>query len=177
MKAMKRAVLVLALAALTGSPALLSARPSAAAQTPQAPPTYEGIVFSTWKGLHDKILTRAKDFPEDKYDWKPHSDSRTMLDEFRHVTIGLEMSTAQLKAEKFDYPGRIKADESKPKTRESVVREMEAAIAASYPLVEKQPSPRLVFWIDHQAEHYGKLVSNYRMNGIVPPISRGRGGV
>jgi hypothetical protein len=27
-------------------------------------------------------------------------------------------------------------------------------------------------WIDHQAEHYGKLVSNYRSVGIVPPISR-----
>ena len=143
-----------------------------AAQTPQAPPTYEGTVFATWKGLHDKLLTMAKDFPEDKYGWKPHADSRTMLDEFRHVTIGLEMTTAILKGEKFDYPGRVKADESKPKTRESVVREMEAAIAVSYPLVQTQPSPRLIGWIDHQAEHYGKLVSNYRMNGIVPPISR-----
>ena len=30
----------------------------------------------------------------------------------------------------------------------------------------------LIGWIDHQAEHYGKLVSNYRMVGIIPPISR-----
>jgi len=66
----------------------------------------------------------------------------------------------------------MKADESKPSTRASVVKDMEAAIAASYPLVEQSPKPRLVFWIDHQAEHYGKLLSNYRMNGIVPPISR-----
>jgi hypothetical protein len=169
---MKRLVFALVLAALAGRSAALAARTSAAAQTPQAPPTYEQMVFATWKSLHDKILTMARDFPEDKYGWKPHPDSRSMLDEFRHVTIGLEMSVAQLKAEKFDYAGRIKADESKPKTRESVVREMEAAMAASYPLVEKQPAPRLVFWIDHQAEHYGKLVSNYRMNGLVPPISR-----
>ena len=34
--------------------------------------------------------------------------------------------------------------------------------------------PLLIGWIDHQAEHYGKLVSNYRMNNIVPPISRPR---
>jgi predicted enzyme related to lactoylglutathione lyase len=52
---------------------------------------------------------------------------------------------------------------------------MEAALIKSFAAVEKNPSPRLVFWIDHQAEHYGKLVSNYRMNGIVPPISRPRG--
>ena len=51
---------------------------------------------------------------------------------------------------------------------------MEAALAASVAAVEARPKPSLVFWIDHQAEHYGKLVSNYRMNGIVPPISRPR---
>jgi hypothetical protein len=45
-------------------------------------------------------------------------------------------------------------------------------MAVSYPLVESKPAPSLIFWIDHQAEHYGKLVSNYRMNGIVPPVSR-----
>ena len=49
---------------------------------------------------------------------------------------------------------------------------LEAAIAVSYPLVEKSPKPLLIGWIDHQAEHYGKLVSNYRAVGIVPPISR-----
>lgn len=70
--------------------------------------------------------------------------------------------------------GRVKADSGKPMTRASIVGDMEAAIAASYPLVENSPKPRLVFWIDHQGERYGKLVSNYRMNNIVPPVSRPR---
>jgi hypothetical protein len=141
---------------------------------PQPPPTYETAIANTWKNLHNKILTMAKDtvYPDNKLDFKPHPDSRSVLDEFRHVTIGLEMTTAMLKGEPFDYAAREKADASKPKTRASVVTEMEAAIAASFPLVEKQPSPRLITWVDHQAEHYGKLVSNYRMVGIVPPISR-----
>jgi hypothetical protein len=144
-------------------------------QRPAAPPpTYEQSVANTWKALHNKILAMAKDtqFPDDKLSWKPHPDSRTVLDEFRHVTIGLEMSTASLKGVPFNYNERVKADESKPKTRASVVAEMEAAIAASYPAVESSPKPNLIFWIDHQAEHYGKLVSNYRMVGIVPPVSR-----
>ncbi len=143
-----------------------------AGQSAQAPTTYETYIATTWKTVHNKILDMAKDFPEDKFGWKPHPDSRSMVEEFRHVTIGLEMSTAQLRGETFDYAARLKADESKPMTRASVVADMEAAIAASYPLVERSPQPRLVFWIDHQAEHYGKLVSNYRMNGIVPPVSR-----
>jgi hypothetical protein len=66
----------------------------------------------------------------------------------------------------------LAAHRRKPKTRASVVSEMEAAIAISYPLVEKSPTPLLIGWIEHQAEHYGKLVSNHRSVGIVPPISR-----
>ena len=140
----------------------------------QAPPTFETAVYGTWTRLHDKILAMAKDtqFPDDKLGWKPHPDSRTVLDEYRHVTIGLEMTSALLKGEKFDYMARVKADESKPKTRASAVAEMEAAIAVSYPLVKDKPQPLLIGWIDHQGEHYGKLVSNYRSNNIVPPISR-----
>lgn len=146
----------------------------AAAQAPRPPATFESLTINTWKQLHDKVLAMAKDteLPDEKLSWKPHPDSRTMLEELRHVTIGLEMSSAQLRGDKFDYAAREKADEGKPKTRASMLAEMEAAIAASYPLVEKGPKPPLVFWLDHQGEHYGKLVTAYRVNGIVPPISR-----
>ena len=78
----------------------------------------------------------------------------------------------ELRRDGSDYVARVAADDAKPRTRASVVAEMEAALAKSYALVQKDPQPRLIFWIDHQAEHYGKLVSNYRMNGIVPPTSR-----
>jgi putative ABC transport system permease protein len=80
--------------------------------------------------------------------------------------------TAQAKGEKFDFDAREKADASKPKTRASVFAEMEAAIAASYPLVKSKPRPQLIGWLEHQGEHYGKLVTAYRANGVVPPISR-----
>ena len=49
---------------------------------------------------------------------------------------------------------------------------MEAAIAASYPAIEAKQAPTLIGWLEHQGEHYGKLVTAYRVNGIVPPISR-----
>src|SRR5262245_19859495 len=110
---------------------ILAFTPPIAAQQAPATPTYETAIYNSWKGLHDKILTMAKDtvFPDAKLGWKPHPDSRSVLDEFRHVTIGLEMTSAMLKGERFDYLAREKADESKPKTRASVVAEMEAAIA------------------------------------------------
>jgi hypothetical protein len=150
--------------------------PRAHGQAAQTPPTWESQISRTWQSLHNKILAMAKDtvFPDSKLETKPHPDSRTVLDEYRHVTIGLEMSAAQLAGKPFNYAERVKADESKPRTRASVVSEMEAAIAASYPLVEKSPAPSLLFWVEHQGEHYGKLVSNYRLAGVVPPVSRPR---
>jgi hypothetical protein len=151
---------------------------AAQGQGPAPPPlTYERAITMTWKDLHDKILQMAKDtaFPEDKLGWKPHPDARSVLDEFRQVTNGLEWSSAQLRGEKLDgaaVRARRNADAAKPKTRASIVSEMEAAIAISYPLVDKSPTPLLIGWIRDQAEHYGKLVSNYRAVGIVPPVSR-----
>ena len=153
---------------------LLLAATSSAQQPARPPATFESTITNTWKNLHNKILTMAKDtvFPDDKLGWKPHPDSRSVLEEFRHVTIGLEMTAAVARGEKFDFGAREKADAGKPKTRPSMVAEMEAAIAASFPLVEQKPTPNLIGWIDHQGEHYGKLVTAYRVNGIVPPISR-----
>ena len=165
-----RSLLVLFVAAIATLDVL-----TGAAQTPAPPPlTYEQVIISTWKNLHDRILVMAKDtvFPDDKLGWKPHPDSRSVLEEFRHVTFGLDFSSAQVRGEKFDFRAREKADAGKPKTRASVVSEMEAAIATSYPIVEKSPTPLVISWIEHQAEHYGKLVSNYRAVGIVPPYSR-----
>lgn len=156
--------------------AMLSGGAAAAVVVEQAKPapTYESAIARSWKNVHDKVLAMAKDtqFPDDKLAWKPHPDARSVLDEFRHVTIGLEMTAAQARGEKFDFEAREKADAGKPKTRASMVAEMEKAIAASYPLVDSKPSPQLVGWLEHQGEHYGKLVTAYRVNGIVPPVSR-----
>lgn len=145
-----------------------------AEQAPRPPATFESTIVNSWKNVHNKILAMAKDtqYPDDKLGWKPHPDTRSVLEELRHVTIGLEMTTAVAKGEKFDFAAREKADAAKPKTRASMVAEMEAAIAASYPVVEGKPSPSLIGWLEHQGEHYGKLVTAYRVNGIVPPASR-----
>lgn len=166
-----RSALTLAMVMLLAFGTLASAQTA----TPKPPPTYEQVIVNTWKNLHNKILAMAKDtqFPDDKLGWKPHPDSRSILEELRHVTIGLEMTTAVAKGGKFDFEAREKQDAGKPKTRANMVAEMEAAIAASYPVVEGgKPIPQLIGWLDHQGEHYGKLVTAYRVNGVVPPISR-----
>ena len=158
---------------------LLSGAATALAQTttPKPPTTYEQVMVRNCKAVHDKILTMAKDtvFPEAKLNYKPHPDSRTMSQELRHVTIGLEMTTAQAKGEKYDFGAKEKEYDARPASRAAVVKEMEAAIAASYAVVDApgfKPPPSLIGWLEHQGEHYGKLVTSYRVNGVVPPVSR-----
>ena len=156
--------------------ALLASGSTAAVIVEQAKPTptYETALARSWEDVHNKILTMARDtvFPDDKLAWKPNPAARTVMEELRHVTIGLEMTTAEARGAKFDFDAREKADAGKPKTRASVVAEMAAAIAASYPLVKSKPRPDLIGWLEHQGEHYGKLVTAYRANGVVPPVSR-----
>ena len=149
----------------------------AQAPPPKAPPTYEQVIVRSWKSTHDKILVMAKDtvFPDAKLSYKPHPDSRTMAQELRHVTIGLEATTAQAKGEKYDFEAKEKEIDARPASRAAIVKEMEAAMAASYAVMDApgfKPSPSLIGWLEHQGEHYGKLVTAYRVNGVVPPISR-----
>ena len=49
-----------------------------------------------------------------------------------------------------------------------------ATVSALHQQLRRSDMPRrsLIGWIRDQAEHYGKLVSNYRAVGIVPPQSR-----
>ena len=100
---MKRlsALTMVVLAAVTLGAAVVATQTT----TPKPPPTYEQVIVRSWKATHDKILTMAKDtvFPDAKLGWKPHPDSRSVLEELAHVTIGLEMTTAQAKGEKFDF--------------------------------------------------------------------------
>src|SRR5690606_7977095 len=103
---------------LAASFALFASASAAAVIFEQAgpAPTYEAVLARSWEDVHNKILTIAKDtaFPDDKLAWKPHPDSRSVIEELRHVAIGLEMTTAQAKGEKFDFEAREKEYASKP---------------------------------------------------------------
>src|SRR5215470_13938688 len=103
---MNRQSFVLAIAFLASG----AAAPRIVAQNKPAP-TYESALARSWEEVHNKVLAMAKDtvFPDAKLAWKPHPDARSVMEELRHVTIGLEMTTAEAKGEKFDFDAREKA--------------------------------------------------------------------
>ena len=63
-------------------------------------------------------------------------------------------------------------------SRDAALRSSLAEAAAELKKHPATPAPRQVgLWgsfIAHTSEHYGQLVVYYRLNGLVPPASRGR---
>jgi len=140
------------------------------------PDPWSDAIRQVWETEHEKLLEIARDLPEALFSARPHADSRTAVEELRHVTVGIEMATAELLQAPFDYARRVEVDRQKADTRESLVDDMSAALRTSLEAIDAHgASPSMVWWLTHQGEHYGKLVSLYRMNGMVPPASRQEG--
>src|SRR5205823_6625303 len=79
--------------------AFLAAVP-AFAQTdakPKEPPkpalTGSAAILEQWNDIGRKLIAIAEDFPEDKYDYKPHPDSRTFVGNLLHVSASMYFFT------------------------------------------------------------------------------------
>ena len=141
----------------------------------QVEPTLEDRAISGWKAVHKKVLDMAGDFPEEKYDSRPHPDSRSFVEEIQHVTIGAEMFAAQLKGGQFNYGERVKFYSEKEAARDMLVADLAHSIDEVVALLEGEAETQnrqgLAYWLGHQSEHYGKLTAIYRINGLVPPAT------
>jgi hypothetical protein len=126
--------------------------------------------------LHQRIVTMAKDFPADKYDFKLKPEMRTFAAVMVHIASG------NVYAVKAGHAENVNWDELDPKDyagKAAVVALMEKSIADANAALKSVPdadlSKSVEPWlsvIEHSAEHYGLLVAYYRANGLVPPESR-----
>jgi uncharacterized damage-inducible protein DinB len=168
---MTRTVTAVYLSAL----ALVAAN-SVFAQAPRQPPTPSQAIRNQFGSINQKVLEMAKDFPEDKYGYRPQKDVRSFGEVIVHILSGNEYATKVGRGEKASW------DEVDPKTyptKTAIVAAMEKSIADSTAVLKGIPDDRfketLAPWlsvIEHSAEHYGLLVAYYRANGLVPPESR-----
>lgn len=134
-------------------------------------PTAEQVLARSWARTHEKLLDIAKDFPEDKFDYRPHPDARNFLEEIWHVTAGVQFTIFRMKGEQVD--GRkLFSYEGRSRNRAEYVADLEKAINECNELMKVKFDPRNISFLEHQGEHFGKLVTFYRANGLVPPSSR-----
>ena len=149
-----------------------------------------------WNQIGKKLIAMAKDFPEDKYDFKVQKDERTFAQNLLHVAaidyylIG-KVSGAKAGPDfgkDFENPSR-----DVYKTKADVVKLLEQAVADGAALIRQQGDAGLdqtqpfawetgrhvvhnsYIWlsgVEHSTEHFGQLVVYYRANNLVPPESR-----
>jgi uncharacterized damage-inducible protein DinB len=182
---MKFAGLVLVMG-LAATPALAQ---DAATKTTLAPaPSMSQAVLAQWNEIGRKLIAMAEDFPEDKYEYKPHPDSRTFAANLIHVSATMYIFTDIAQGKKPRYPDDPKRDDLKTKAQvvafvkkcvQDGADEIKAkgdtglneAVNAGEPHLDRLYDIAYGI-IEHSGEHYGQLVVYYRNNGMVPPESR-----
>ena len=149
-------------------------------------------MLERWNDIGSKLVAMAKDFPEDKYDFKLQKDQRTFALNLLHaaaldfvlihrvsgINVGPDFGEG-------DNPTRDQF-----KTKADVVKFVEEAVADGAKVIQEQGDAGLdkttkffgnrmshnsniwIFAIEHSGEHYGQLVVYYRANNLVPPDSR-----
>ena len=129
-----------------------------------------------FSSINQRLLEMAKDFPEDKYDYKLKPEMRSFGAVIVHIASGNVYAAKAGKGENVNWD---ELDPKEYKTKAQVVSLMEKSIRDAEATLKSLPDDSFVKtvepWIsvtEHSAEHYGLLVAYYRANGLVPPQSR-----
>lgn len=172
---------------LAAAPAFAQAKKA----TPPKPVASEAEeVRAAWNEIGRKVMAMAEDMPEASYDYKPAADVRS----FRGVLLHIAGSNYY-----FIHPvaGRKMGDDANDpdptryKTKAAVVAFLKKSFADGAALMGQQGEAGMkkevrneftnqmmharAWWymgVGHGAEHYGNLVTYYRVNKMVPPESR-----
>lgn len=163
---------------------------------PAQVPSHAEEILEWWKHIGNKLVAMARDFPEDKYDFKLQQDERSFAQNLLHVA-GADYDVIRRVSGSNVGPdlGKDLHNPSRQmfKTKADVVKLLEQAIADGAALIRQQGDAGLeksmqfgwetgrhvvhtaYAWntiIEHSAEHFGQLVVYYRANNLVPPESR-----
>jgi uncharacterized damage-inducible protein DinB len=149
-------------------------------------------MLERWNDIGNKLVAMAKDFPEDKYDFKVQKDQRTFAENLLHAAA-LDFVLVRRVSGTTVGPDFGEGDNPKReafKTKADMVKFVEEAIADGAKVIQQQGDAGLdkttkffgnrmshnsniwTFAIEHSGEHYGQLVVYYRANNLVPPDSR-----
>jgi uncharacterized damage-inducible protein DinB len=149
-----------------------------------------------WNHIGNKLIAMAKDFPEEKYDFRLQRDERSFAENLLHVAAVDFDLASQISGARVG-PDSVKDTHSPArelfKTKAEVVKLLEQAVKTGAGVISQQGDEGLdrilpftwetgrhvvhvsYAWlsgIEHSGEHLGQLVVYYRANSLVPPESR-----
>lgn len=166
------------------------------AQTQNQPPSparsRSDEMLDRWNDIGNKLIAMARDFPEDKYDFKVQKDERTFAQNLLHAAaldfVLIRWVSGSNLGPDFGQGDNPSRDVFK--TKADVVKFVQEAVADGAQVIQQQGDAGLdntskffgnrlahnsniwMFAIEHSGEHYGQLVVYYRATNLVPPDSR-----
>jgi hypothetical protein len=174
-----------------------TAKTGAASSFPQPAPTLASMVDSEISGIEKQIVDVAEAMPEDKYNFSPENLSipgddykgvRSFAMQLKHVGASNYFIWSTITGDR--VPESIK-DGNGPadlKTKADIIKFLKDSFALGHKAAatltaENMLQPvgqgkslrlhRSEFGVAHAFDHYGQMVEYLRMNGIIPPASRG----
>jgi len=171
------------------------------AATPAPPPTVASVIDRQISRLEREFVGAAEAMPDDKFNFSPvslnvpgseYKGVKNFAEEVRHVAATNFMLWCAVTGDK---PPAGSAEENGPpelKTKAEIIKYLKDSFALGHKAAQsltsqnelaQVPSPfgqgqgtklnYATFAVAHAYDHYGQMVEYLRLNGIVPPASRG----
>jgi len=190
---MKRSSLALVAATLLAALGMsLHSQAQTQKQAPSPARSRSDEMLDRWNDIGNKLVAMAKDFPEDKYDFKVQKDQRTFAQNLLHAAALDFVLIRRISGSNVgpDFGEGDNPTRDAFKTKADIVKFVQEAVAAGAQVIQQQGDAGLdhtskffgnrlahnssiwTFAIEHSGEHYGQLVVYYRANNLVPPDSR-----
>jgi uncharacterized damage-inducible protein DinB len=166
---------------------LAGAASAASAQTAANP--ISDSARQSWEGVKKNVKESAELMPEANYSFKPTAEVRSFGAILSHLAGANYVFCAAAKGEK--TPHAEDEFEKSATTRTAIIaalngslaycdavfasatdRSLSAAVEMPFGMPRSAQASALVMEIGHMNEHYGNLVTYYRLKGLVPPSSR-----
>jgi len=175
-----------------------SAAASSASQSPQSPSTVASTVDREISTVEKQIVEAAEAMPEDKFNFSPESLNipgseykgvRTFAVQVKHVASSNYFIWSPLTGDKVPESIKDGNGPSDLRTKADIIKFLKDSFALGHKAAatltaenmlqttgnSKSTRLRLAeFGVAHAYDHYGQMVEYLRMNGIVPPASRGK---
>jgi uncharacterized damage-inducible protein DinB len=141
--------------------------------------TVSDKLIGRWEQVCAKLAVLAEEVPANRFDYRPGEGLRTVADVFRHVAFWNSYVADTARGKKADDNAN-ELPKERFSTKAQVIDALKKSAADAAEALKQVPSglsseqsEMLVSFIEHNSEHYGQLVVYARLNGIVPPASRG----
>src|SRR5262245_42011408 len=172
-----------------------------AAASPSTPPTIASSIDREISIVEKEVVEAAEAMPEDKFDFSPeklnvpgsdYKGVRTFAEQLKHIAASNYLLWSPITGEKPPDNVNDGKGPDNMKAKADIIKYLKASFALGHKAVATlndsnlvqpitsssgRPTTRLflaTFAPAHCFDHYGQLVEYLRMNGIVPPASRGK---